>query len=37
MVAGAELGKTGHGGDASIKFMVFQNGSPIDPAKAPRG
>lgn len=37
VVAGAELGKTGHGGDAGIKFMVFQNGSPIDPAKAPRG
>ena len=37
VVAGTEIGKTGKGNDASIKFMVFQNGMPIDPSKAPRG
>lgn len=37
VVAGAELGKTGKGNDSSIKFMVFQNGMPINPASAPRG
>lgn len=34
--AGDELGTTGKN-DSSIKFMVFQNGMPIDPEKAPRG
>ncbi len=33
---GSELGRTGKS-DSSIKFMVFQNGMPIDPYKAPRG
>lgn len=33
---GSELGRTGKN-DSSIKFMVFQNGMPIDPYKAPRG
>lgn len=37
IVAGGELGKTGRGNDSSIKFMVFQNGMPINPANAPRG
>ena len=37
VVSGTELGKTGRGNEANIKFMVFQNGKPIDPAKAPRG
>lgn len=37
VIAGSELGKTGSGSESSIKFMVFQNGTPIDPAKAPRG
>lgn len=37
VVAGTELGKTGKGSESDIKFMVFQNGKPIDPAKAPRG
>lgn len=34
---GDEIGKTARSGDSSIKFMVFQNGMPIDPLKAPRG
>lgn len=34
---GDEIGKTSRSGDSSIKFMVFQNGMPIDPLKAPRG
>lgn len=37
VVSGDEIGRTGKGGEAAIKFMVFQNGTPIDPAKAPRG
>ena len=37
ITAGEEIGKTGKGSEAGIKFMVFQNGKPIDPAKAPRG
>ena len=37
VVFGAEIGKTGRGNDSSIKFMVFQNGMPINPASAPRG
>lgn len=37
VVFGAELGKTGRGNDSSIKFMVFQNGMPVNPATAPRG
>lgn len=37
VIAGAEIGKTGRGNDSSIKFMVFQNGMPINPASAPRG
>ncbi len=37
VVAGAEIGKTGKGNDSSIKFMVFQNGMPVNPAAAPRG
>lgn len=35
--AGDEIGKTGKGSDTSIKFMVFQNGMPVNPEKAPRG
>lgn len=35
VLSGAEIGKTGK--EATIKFMVFQNGKPLDPAKAPRG
>lgn len=37
VIAGAEIGKTGRGNDSSIKFMVFQNGMPINPVSAPRG
>ena len=37
VIAGAEIGKTGRGHESSIKFMVFQNGMPINPASAPRG
>lgn len=37
LVAGSEIGKIGKGNDATMKFMVFQNGKPVDPAKAPRG
>lgn len=37
VVFGAEIGKTGRGNDSSIKFMVFQNGMPVNPASAPRG
>ena len=37
VVLGDEIGKTARSGDSSIKFMVFQNGMPIDPLKAPRG
>ena len=37
ILSGDEIGKTSKSGDSSIKFMVFQNGKPIDPAKAPRG
>ena len=36
VVNGTELGTTSKD-DSSIKFMVFQNGMPIDPYKAPRG
>ena len=35
--AGDEIGRTGKGSDTSIKFMVFQNGMPVNPEKAPRG
>ena len=38
-VSGAELGKAGIDsltGNSQITFMVFQNGQPIDPGKAPR-
>lgn len=34
---GSPLGTLGQGGDTSIKFMVFQNGEPLDPVAAPRG
>jgi hypothetical protein len=37
ILSGDAIGKTSKSGDSSIKFMVFQNGKPIDPAKAPRG
>lgn len=37
VLAGDEIGKTSKTGDSSIKFMVFQNGKSVDPAKAPRG
>ena len=37
VLSGDEIGKTSKSGDSSIKFMVFQNGKPIDAAKAPRG
>lgn len=37
VILGDEIGKTARTGDSSIKFMVFQNGMPIDPLKAPRG
>ena len=37
ITAGDEIGKTGKGAESSIKFMVFQNGMPVNPAKAPRG
>lgn len=37
VLAGSELGKIGSGSDSTMKFMVFQNGMPMDPAKAPRG
>lgn len=36
VTVGTELGLTGRS-EPSIKFMVFQNGMPIDPARAPRG
>ena len=36
VVNGTEIG-TASKDDGSIKFMVFQNGMPIDPYKAPRG
>jgi len=39
VVAGAELGTAGVdsiSGKSQITFMVFQNGQPIDPGKAPR-
>ncbi len=32
-----ELGVTGKGNNSSIKFMVFQNGKPVNPVTAPRG
>lgn len=37
VLAGTEIGHTGKGSESSIKFMVFQNGKPVDPVKAPRG
>ena len=37
VLAGTEIGRTGNGSESSIKFMVFQNGKPVDPVKAPRG
>ncbi len=37
VTAGDEIGRTGSGLESSIKFMVFRNGMPINPAKAPRG
>lgn len=37
VMAGDVLGKTGRGSAADIMFMVFQNGMPVEPAKAPRG
>ena len=40
VVAAAELGSAGIdpiSGKSQITFMVFQNGQPIDPGKAPRG
>lgn len=37
VLAGSEIGRTGRGEENSIKFMVFQNGKPINPALAPRG
>lgn len=40
VVSGAELGTAGSDsitGKPQITFMVFQNGQPVDPAKAPRG
>lgn len=37
VLAGTEIGRTGKGSESSIKFMVFQNGKPVDPVKAPRG
>lgn len=39
VVSGDALGKTGEGDEKSkrLTFMVFQNGKPLDPAKAPRG
>ncbi len=37
ILAGNELGLTGKGNNSAIKFMVFQNGKPVDPVKAPRG
>ena len=36
----SEIGKAGvdtYTGKSQISLMVFQNGQPIDPAKAPRG
>lgn len=36
VTSGTELGTTAKN-EPSIKFMVFQNGMPIDPYKAPRG
>ena len=37
VLAGTEIGRTGKGSESSIKFMVFQNGKPVDPVKVPRG
>lgn len=37
ILSGTQIGSTGRGSDATMKFMVFQNGMPVDPAKAPRG
>ncbi len=37
LLSGSEIGITGKGKESSIKFMVFKNGKPIDPATAPRG
>lgn len=39
VVSGDALGKTGEGDEKSkrLTFMVFHNGKPLDPAKAPRG
>lgn len=34
---GSKIGTLGTSGDTSIKFMVFQNGVPLDPISAPRG
>lgn len=39
VVSGTELGTVGidsHSGKPELGFMVFQNGKPMDPAKAPR-
>lgn len=35
--SGDVLGSIGKKKEATLKFMVFQNGNPIDPEKAPRG
>ena len=37
VTCGTELGKVGKEGETTIKFMVFQNGKPIDASRAPRG
>lgn len=37
VLSGDSLGTTGKKPESTIKFMVFQNGNPIDPMKAPRG
>lgn len=37
LTSGSQIGFTGKGKESTIKFMVFKNGKPIDPAKAPRG
>lgn len=40
IVSGSEIGKAGvdsYSKQNSVSLMVFQNGLPIDPAKAPRG
>lgn len=34
---GSKLGTLGSDGDVNMKFMVFQNGVPLDPISAPRG